>query len=225
MNLNNFIVKAKQVFIALILALSLYFIPKAAWASEGIIELNNARGANQRCFAMSLQTNELRFNILISCVNLIYPSDTKIETYVVWANPIQPTNSATPVSPLRLGELGFGKVELFSSIPFSGLFVTLEPNNRVRTPTGTRVMQGNVQPITFLQNALVKTPTPIPTTIIKQGGIPVKSTPSTTISPTKAPTPVSNLVKAFVTFVAVILAVIIFGVIIYVIYRYRKSSV
>lgn len=221
MNLNYFRMKVKQVLIALIFFLGLSFISKTAWATEGLIELNSTKGTNQRCFAMSMQTMSLNYSILLSCINLVYPSDSKIETYVIWANPIQPTTSTNPVKPIRLGELGFGKVQLSSPLPFSSLFVTLQPINNSRAPTEETVMQGNVQPISFLTEA--QKTTLIPVSEISKTVANV--TPTKTITSTKAPTAVSNLVRAFVTFVAILLAVVILGVVIFVIYRYRKSSV
>ncbi len=219
MNLNIFRVKVKFIF-GFILFFVLFFVTKTASATEGLIELESTKGTNQRCFAMSMQTLSLSYSILVSCINLVYPSDSTIVKYVIWANPIQPFDAKEPPKPIRLGELGFGKVQLGTSKPFSGLFVTLQPVNQTKTPSGETVMEGEVQPITFLTEAMEPTPTPTPT--ITKGG---KITPTKTITPTKAPSPVSSLVRAFVTFIAILLAIVILGVVIFVIYRYRKSNV
>lgn len=222
MNLNIFRVRAKlSLFIAFFL-FCLFFFPKSVSASEGIVELESTKGTNQRCFAMSLQTSESAYNVLVSCVNLIYPSDTTPVVYVIWSRPIVPTASFNnTIAPIKLGTLGFGKVVLSTSTRFSSLFVTLESNNRMRIPAGETVMEGQLQPISFLKEAeSTPTPTPEPT-----GFENLSPSAKTTITPTKAPSPVSNIVKAFVTFVAVLLAIVILGVIIFVIYKYRKSNV
>ena len=133
------------------LVISLFY-PWPSWASEGIIDLTSTVGQNARCEVNSVLMNDLNFTLLVNCRDLIYPPGTDLFSYVLWATPV------TGQEPVRLGELGIGKAEFRSSVAFSGLFVTTEPNSGIRAPANRIVMQGSVQPIRFLEGAPQPTP-------------------------------------------------------------------
>jgi len=93
-----------------------------------------------------------KYTILINCQNLLYPVDNEIYTYVLWAKPKDASDS------IKLGTLDFGKKTFRAAKPISSLFVTTETNKNVKTPSGKVVIQGNAQPVTFLQKGEVPTP-------------------------------------------------------------------
>lgn len=123
-------------------------------ASEGTFELRSTSGEDTRCFVASLQMQDLNYRILASCRNLIYPASENIFSYMLWATPSEGGN------PIKLGPLGFGKAEFKTNKAFSELYVTTEQNPNTRTPAGTIVMRGILQPISFLERATTPTPAP-----------------------------------------------------------------
>lgn len=127
---------------------------RPARASEGTVELRATTEENYRCFAASLQMQDLFFRVLVSCRDLIYPAGPNIFTYIVWAIP------SAGGGQIKLGELGFGKAEFRTNETFSSLFVTTEADRNVRSPTGPVVMQGRMSSILFLDRPT--TPTPVP---------------------------------------------------------------
>lgn len=156
-------------FFATLLVAILFFVAssslKSARASEGTVELKNIQNTTARCFAASILMQDLSYNIIVSCRDIIYPGGTNVFTYVMWANPIDGG------SPFKLGTLNFGKVAFRTQIPFSGLFVTKEDTGNVGKPNGPVIMQGSLQGISFLDTV----PTPNP------------NQPTVTPSPTPAP--------------------------------------
>lgn len=124
---------------------ALFWVASLAWASEGTAELVSTTGASTRCFVSSVMMRDLNHKLLVSCRDLIYPADSNLFTYVLWANPIEDRG------PAKLGELGFGKAEFNIKPAFSSLFVTKEAGGRVGSPSENVVMRGNVRPISFLE--------------------------------------------------------------------------
>lgn len=120
--------------------------PGKAEASEGYFELRNRVNENARCWAASVLMQDLKYQILVSCRDIIYPGGTEVFSYVAWANPIDGDN------PIKLGTIGLGKVQFNTNKAFSSLFVTKEINPKERSPQGTVVMQGGLQRITLLDN-------------------------------------------------------------------------
>jgi len=173
----------KGILILVFFFLTPVFSVKNASASEGLIELSSTTGQNLRCFASSLLMQDGNYVIPITCRNLVYPVEEGIFSYFVWATPLGGG------SPVRLGELGFGRAEYKIRTAFSSLFVSVEQNKKTRTPSGTIVMRGNVAPIIFLETSptpspeglVVEEPTPTPkpslrtkvSTAVKRAGIAV----------------------------------------------------
>ena len=116
-------------------------------ASEGYFELKNQVGEDARCYAVSGLMQNLEYEVLVLCQDILYPGGTSVVNYVVWANPIGGGN------PIRLGTLDLGKVQLSTKTAFSSLFVTKEENAKVRSPQGSVVMRGNLQKIPLLENS------------------------------------------------------------------------
>lgn len=145
-------------FITLVIAIFIFmalisFGASAAKASQGLAELRSTTGEEYRCFVSSMIMQDLKFTLLISCVNLLYPADENIFRYALWANPLEGGN------PVFLGDLGLGKATFRIDRPFSSLFVTTEPPGTKR-PEGRVVMRGGIEPIGFLERQTTPTPTP-----------------------------------------------------------------
>ena len=123
-------------------------------ANAGEYVLRSEPGRNAQCLAYSVKI-ETDYYIIVTCRNLVYPptSDQQYNSYILWAE------GEDLKKPVKLVDLlrgtGFAKIKK----PFDRLFVTLEPNNKVRAPSGPTIMQGSRQAFAF---DLTPTPTPTP---------------------------------------------------------------
>ena len=116
--------------------------------------MRSTTGEAYKCWAASIRMQDQQFRIPFSCRNLVYPAGENIFSYVTWAQPTDGGNT------IKLGVLGLGKGIFTTRREFTSIFVTTEANRDTRNPTGQRVMQGEVEPIEFLEEA--PTPTPLP---------------------------------------------------------------
>jgi hypothetical protein len=140
--------------ILLVAGLGIILNPKTASASEGYVEIaSTTRDKNNRCYALSVSMDNQSFRILVTCRDLIYPPNSDLVSYIVWARPID------GALPKRLGKLGIGKAEFRTQDAFSSLFITTEKEDAPKTPEGQIVMQGDVRPIGFLTKPASPTPT------------------------------------------------------------------
>jgi len=188
-------------FSGLVVAVALFVVGvKTANASEGIFELRNRVGEQARCVAYSVLMQDRKYDILMSCRDILYPGGTDVFSYVVWA---VPTDGGAH---FRLGSLGLGKVSFGSNYAFSSLYVTKETDDRVRSPQGPVIMQGSLQRSELLDGPA---PTPNPNEL----GEP-------TPSPIATPQP-RNLGRIFAAG-GVIAFIAIFGVILVVFVITRK---
>lgn len=133
---------------------AIFLITKSAYALEGTAELRSTNKADYRCFASSLQMQDRKYNILVSCRDLIYPAEGQLFSYILWTIPTDGSSA------IKLGELGKGKANFKTDIPFSSLFATTEFDNRTNVPEGNVVMTGNLQGISFLDRPTTPTPKP-----------------------------------------------------------------
>ena len=115
------------------------------FASEGTFELRSTNQNIYRCFAASLQMQNLVYQVTVSCREIVYPVDETIYSYILWANPIDGSK------PVKLGPINLGKAEFSVKVAFASLFITTEQNPGVKDPTGDVVMKGSIKPITFLE--------------------------------------------------------------------------
>lgn len=122
-----------------------------AYASEGTVELRSTIGQESRCLATSVLMTDFNYSVIVSCRGLTYPPAVDMFSYVLWAIAIKDGK------PVKLGEVGVGKVEFRTPAAFSNLFITKELNNTVKSPSEATVMQGNVQPIGFLEEPTAPT--------------------------------------------------------------------
>jgi len=176
----------KKVFLPLILILSCLFVfAKNAHATEGEIYLRSVTRETYRCEASSYLMQDQQYHVLVSCRDLLYPAGDTVFTYVLWA---QPTDGSAPK---RLGELGFGRLEARSNVPFSQLFVTTEPRANVNKPGGPTVMRGSVETKAFLDRG---TPPSGTTTIETPTNTP---NPSITVTPAPGVSTASKIGTAF----------------------------
>lgn len=136
-------------------------------ASEGFFEIKNRVGEDARCWAASVLMQDLKYEILVSCRDILYPGGTEVFSYVAWANPIDDGN------PIKLGTIDLGKVQFSTNKAFSSIFITKEINAKERSPQGSVVMQGGLQRITLLDN-----PNLLPDTESELGEPEVSPTPT-----------------------------------------------
>lgn len=154
MNSKNKIVIFFTVLLSFVLSFS-FFNLKTVTASEGLAELRSTTQDEYRCFVASLLMTNGKFNINVSCVDLLYPPrPPDVNVYMLWGTP------SSGDKPIKIGTLGVGKAEFDVKDPFTTLYVTVEENSKVRTPGKNIVMEGPVEPISFLQRPLSPTPTP-----------------------------------------------------------------
>lgn len=123
-------------------------------ASEGKAELRSTTSDDYRCSVYSVLMQNRDFKVLVSCRDLIYPSDADVFGYVIWANPIVEGEI------IKMGQLNFGKRIFDVGRRFERVFVTKEPNPSVKVPNGPVVMEGNIQIDAFLDRPIPNTPTP-----------------------------------------------------------------
>jgi hypothetical protein len=132
----------------------IFLFVKDANALEGTAELRSTNGEDYRCFASSLQMQDRKYNVLLSCRDLVYPADGQLFSYILWATPTDDSSA------VKLGELGLGKAHFKTNIPFSSLFATTEFDKKTNVPEGNVVMTGRLQGITFLDRPTTPTPKP-----------------------------------------------------------------
>ena len=187
---------------AFFVAISLFLAARPARASEGTVDLRSTTGQTARCFAASVLMPDYNYQVVVSCRDLIYPASSEEFTYTLWATPTSGGNAA------KLGDLGVGKAQFKTKAAFSSLLVTEERGNRARTPSSDIVMQGNVQPISFLEGAPQPTPAPTKTTPAQKFGELVEQPQA---SPTIAPQQGGFLSR--IRGAGIIIAIVIFVII------------
>lgn len=143
----------KLVFLSILFVL-FGFSVVVARASEGVTELRSTTGEPYRCIAESHQAQDRKYKVLVTCRDLIYPADSDVFAYVMWANPIKEGKI------IKMGKLDFGKKLFEVGRAYSSIFVTTEEKPGVETPKGEIVMQGSVQSRLFLDGPTTPTPTP-----------------------------------------------------------------
>ena len=143
-----------------------------AYASEGTFELRSTNSNTYRCFAASIQMQNLVYTVTVSCRDLLYPAENTIFSYIMWANP----NDGS--KPVKLGALGFGRAQVSVKQEYSSLFVTTEANPNTKDPAGTVVMKGSIRPLTFLEKPTSPTPTSIAAGGVQEGQPTPTSKPS-----------------------------------------------
>ncbi len=136
----------RNILISVIFVFALFSVVKPASASEGTVELRSATTNSYRCFVASVQMIDLKYRVLVTCRDLLYPAGDDIFTYMLWGTPV------SGKSAIKFGELGLGRAEFRIKTAFSNLFVTTEKNAKTKEPTGPVIMKGNVKRIAFLDN-------------------------------------------------------------------------
>jgi len=133
--------KIRPFIVCLSLVSAFFFFKKPVRAGEGIVELYSTTGEKYRCFAASVLMEDKQYHLLVSCRDLIYPSDAEILRYVLWSRP------KSGQEPVNLGSLVYGKIEATTKSAFDELFVTKETTSKAKEPLGPIVMRGSVKPI------------------------------------------------------------------------------
>ena len=184
--------KTIRLSITIIFATILFFLAASTTrASEGNADLVSTTGQNIRCSVNSVLGRDFTYTLLVNCRDLIYPPAPDLFSYVLWLIPVKEGD------PQKLGELGVGKAEFKTPNAFSGLFVTKERDTNVRSPSILVVMQGQIQPVSFLEGPV----TPAPQ---------ISPSPEAAKEITKGPGILGQIGRAF----AVLLLVIFFFIII-----------
>ncbi len=207
----------KRLFISIaILIIVSFFTITHVEATEGLAELKNVNGSDAKCFAMSTLINRATsYRILLQCRNLLYPIEKDGEFYILWAF----TEGENP-SPKRMGDIGLGKVTFTTRNAFSRLFITKEQTQSPRQPSENTVMEGVINPISFLRIE------PTPKTTVKTPA--KKPTPNLTQKPSATPTPAQQSLAGTIfsvirTIFTVIIVIVIFAIVIFIVYRIIKS--
>jgi hypothetical protein len=159
-----------KLLLSFLISFLFVFYTNTVSASEGTVELRSTTGASYKCFIASIQMKDLNYTVLITCRDLLYPAGEDIFNYILWGNPVDGGR------PFKLGALGLGRQNYKTKNSFSSLFVTTEASNKVKSPSGTTVMRGDLKKISFLEGPLTpaeeeekekiseETPTPTPST-------------------------------------------------------------
>jgi hypothetical protein len=123
---------------------------KVVRANEGMYYLENVRGGEAKCVAMSVLV-DTSFQIVVTCRQLIFPPEPpNIQRYILWAEGEELRR------PTKLGEIKRGKLYVRTNKRFDVLSITAEEKS-VNRPTGPQMMVGVREPIDF---RLTPTPTP-----------------------------------------------------------------
>lgn len=135
----------KKLLLPIILAIviGLMALADEALASEGFVKLENAQ-SQTRCFVQSAMTGENKYDLVISCRDLIYPPSEDAINYALWANPLGGGN------PAYIGNLGLGRRTAQVGFPFESLFVTSELSEKPKAPSIRKVLFGEVRSIEFM---------------------------------------------------------------------------
>lgn len=128
---------------------------KKIFASEGFVELKGTASNSPRCFVSSLLMQDLNFLIAVTCRGLLYPGDNSVSRYFLWSVPVEGN-----AQPIKLGELGLGRLEVRSNVPFKELYVVHEKQSPGQKVSESIIMRGGVQKISFLDRSDFPTPTP-----------------------------------------------------------------
>ncbi|MCS7092754.1 MAG: hypothetical protein NZM26_05420 [Patescibacteria group bacterium] len=144
----------KFVYFLAILFLVFVFLARDAFASIGLVEIKSTTSDIHRCFVSSMLMPDSNFLLAVTCRDLLYPTDNSVAKYYLWSVPVD-----SNLQPIKLAELGFGRLELRTNVPFRELYVVLEKNFPGQKPTEAVVMRGVVRPLTFLDNPGVTTST------------------------------------------------------------------
>ncbi len=139
---------------------------KTVHASEGTIELRSTTDEDYRCFVVSVQMQDFKYRVLVSCRNIVYPADDTVFNYILWAT------GKNDGKLIKFGSLGLGRASFSTGTAFSNMFVTIEKSAKPKEPSNRVVMRGVVEPIGFLQTETSPTPTP-------EGGEKVEETTDT----------------------------------------------
>jgi len=166
---------------AFFIALTLFLVfPKTAQASEGTAQLTPTIENGPTCFVASVFMEKSDYKLLVTCRNLVYPTQQNTSHYILWGIA---KNSGKN---LKFGTLGFGKAEFSTKTEFSQLFVTVENNSRVRQPSSFVVARGFIKPLSASSQSskeekettppenfgkILEQPTPVPTLAPSKSGL------------------------------------------------------
>ncbi len=173
-------VLVKLTLLAVVLLTFFSISTKKVSASKGQFELANTVGRDTRCYALSTLLTTAQYHVLVTCRSLIYPADENNSQYILW--------SRNGNDVVKLGSLAQGEVFFNTKTAFSQLFVTLEPNDKVKEPGNRTVMFGSVEDVPFLQGLSTPFPTQVVTNdltgtdtqIENPSGTPQKTVPALT---------------------------------------------
>jgi hypothetical protein len=208
--------KRWQTILTGLIFLLLFFVAASPGdASEGVVELRSTVGQETRCFVLSAFLTDNHYHLLITCRELIYPSDPTSLHYVLWASP------ASGDSPIRLGTLGFGKLATKTKIKFTNLFVTKETSTKPRDPAGQEVLRGNVRSIGFLEGPA---PPPTPTAVEEGGFGGIIEEPKGEESPTPTTSPTTTRIQKVLRTLFILPVLGLVALVIFVLILVRKRG-
>ena len=129
-------------------------------AKEGTVELS---GTSVSCEGVSLW-KERNYRVMGRCDGLVYPFDTQLEHYVLWAK----TDVRGEL--VRVGEITRGYFDGNVADSFSSLYVTAEGDGLPRRPSSSQVATGVVSKFAFARDGAVVEPVSTPAPIADNAG-------------------------------------------------------
>lgn len=137
---------------AIVLALTV--LAGGAQAREGRIEIS---GDEVACEGVSLW-KERNYRVTGRCDGLVYPYETRLEHYVLWAK----TDERGEI--VRVSEIENGYFDGNVSDAFASLYVTAESDGLPRRPSATQIASGTVSLFSFVkgeEGPAIATPAPL----------------------------------------------------------------
>jgi len=149
-----------RVFFGLVLGMFLFglvlFLPKAASANEGIVNLRSTDSKGS-CYAASVFVDGT-YKVLMTCRDLKIALTSEKNIYVAWVEDGEGKQK-------RLGEIVNGKLSTLTDIKYTRIFVTAETSGYGNKPSEDVILTGFIEPINFgpgIASTPIITPTPTP---------------------------------------------------------------
>lgn len=188
-----------------VLVIGLFAFVNGAQAREGNINLSNSDLA---CEGVSIW-RESTYKITGRCQGLVYPYETQLDHYIIWAK-LENGNYS------RIDDIDRGYFEGAVNESFTDIVITAEDEGTPRRPSTTEVVAGSITAFDFdtSETTTAITPTPTPE------GAKATPAPAAVQSGATAGSIIGRILKALLVIVAVIIVV---AVVASLIFRRRGS--
>jgi len=184
--------------VALIFVLSA--LTGSAQAREGSLSIS---GNDVLCEGVSLW-KERNYRVTGRCDGLVYPYETRLEHYVLWAK----TDERGEL--VRVSEIDRGYFDGNVSDAFTSLYVTAETDGLPRRPSESQVASGTVSLFAFAGGDKVAVATPAPLLEETAGeGITVQDAVSKAGSGSQVGDVIGKIVRSLLVIIAVVVVLVI----------------